>query len=132
LPGAQTINGFIRKRCFTIPDKRGGQKASDVPSIIPDDEAVCAVMYARYVYKLRSGKAIPVTELLAQEGYVVSDKMLRLNDENWQLVKELQAMWNKERIFQSLRKFSRLQNLTIPNLHHVTLPKLDDSAFAFL
>ena len=54
-------------------------------STISDDDAVCDIMHARHVYKLRYGKTIPVSELLCGQEYVITDEMKTLNDVHWQL-----------------------------------------------
>src|SRR5437762_2149473 len=64
---------FYCQTKFTI-DKSGGINIPDIPK-----ETVCAVMYSRYCWKLRSGKTIPITKVLEDEGYVVSEEMLKLN-----------------------------------------------------
>jgi len=99
---------FYCQTIFTISDKRGKIRPENISSIVPEDEAVCAVMYCRYCWKLKSGKTIRVTQVLKDEGYIVSEDMLRLNERNWQIVKEFHEMMEKEKIVQSLRKFSRL------------------------
>ena len=93
---------------FTIPDKRGGARSEHVPSAIPDDEAVCAIVYGRYCWNFKSGEDIFVTDILEKEGYFVTDGMSKLNRENWELVKLLHELWEKENIIQTFRKLAKL------------------------
>jgi hypothetical protein len=99
---------LICQTVFTIPGKSGSQRRSDVPAIVPENEIVCAVMYSRYCMKKSSGKTIPMLEVLKDEGYTVSEDMLRLNQKNWEEVRKYEEMSNKTELLKSVRKFSRL------------------------
>jgi hypothetical protein len=85
-----------------------GSRNEPIPSVVPKDEAVCAVMYAPYCWKLKPGENIPITEMLQDEGYEVCQEMVELNKQNWQLAKVFHEVWENKAVFQHVRIASRL------------------------
>jgi hypothetical protein len=97
---------FYTQTIFTKKGKRGVKdpvKMDELPSIIPDDEVICAVVYV--CYGCLGLKSNQTEDLFAIDGYNAYDeKVQAMRAEGWELVKEMHANWDKERTLQSARK----------------------------
>lgn len=77
----------------------------EVPSIIAEDEVVCAILYVRNEFILPSGVHRTVEEIFEEEGYFPYDERVqRMRRESWEWVKDLQAAWEKDVVMAGLRQ----------------------------
>jgi hypothetical protein len=93
---------------FTMKGKRRSQdysKSAEFPSIIPEDEIICAVLYVCHIMKFINGRAGRFEEVFALDGFDCYDERVqKMRDEGWEYVKDLHEGWEKERNFQSARR----------------------------
>jgi len=65
-------------------------------------EAICAVIYGRYVFKRLTKETFPVPEVLKICGYAGDDEIERKRLEGWQYVQGLENDWDRDRALQSV------------------------------
>jgi hypothetical protein len=79
----------------------------EIPSIIPDDEIVCAVLYVRNQMIRRNGKKLTMEEIFKEEGYDPYDPAVqKIKEEGWEYVKDLHAAWDKGLALGSIRRMA--------------------------
>ena len=94
-----TIKG--RKKSRTVEDK----VFKEIPSIIPDDEIICAISYVRNQIISANGKRMNLEEILKDEGYdPYNERVQKIKDEGWEYVKDLHVAWDKEMALAGLRQ----------------------------
>ena len=94
-----TIKG--RKKSRAVEDK----VFKEIPSIIPDDEIICAISYVRNQIISANGKRMTMEELLKEEGYEpYNERVQKIKDEGWEYVKDLHVAWDKEIALAALRR----------------------------
>ena len=77
----------------------------ELPSIIGDDEVVCAILYVRNQFILPGGVRRTVEEIFEEEGYLPYDERVQgLWWERWEWVKDLQVAWDKDVALAGLRQ----------------------------
>jgi hypothetical protein len=100
---------------FTIKGRKKNRAVEDkvfkeIPSIIPDDEIICAISYVRNQIISANGNRVTMEELLKDEGYEPYDERVqKIRDEGWEYVKDLHVAWDKEMALAGIRQLgSRL------------------------
>lgn len=89
---------------FTMKGKGGEKRSTEFPSIIPDDEVVCAVLYSVHGVG-RKGRKIRAEDVFALDGYDAYDERVQqMREEGWEFVKDLSLHWDKERTLKSTRR----------------------------
>ena len=97
---------------FTRKGSLKNRKAEDkvfkeIPSIIPDDEIICAILYVRNQLFRRDGTRVTMEEVFADEGYNPHDERVqRIKEAGWEYVKNLHDAWDKETTLAGLRRTS--------------------------
>ena len=95
-----TVKG---KRKRDVPDMKNGE----APSIIPDDEIICAVQYVLLTMKSVNGQWGRAEDLFALDGFDAYDERVqKIREEGWEFVNELHASWERGRNFQSARSLA--------------------------
>jgi hypothetical protein len=86
-------------------DLKEAQLLKELPSIIGDDEVVCAILYVRNQFILPGGARRTVEEIFEEEGYLPYDERVQgLRRESWEWVKDLQVAWDKDVALAGLRQ----------------------------
>jgi hypothetical protein len=84
---------------------RDNQVFAEIPSIIPDDEVVCAILYVRNQIIWPGGKRMTMEEMFEEEGYFPWDERVqKMKKEGWEYVKGLHAAWDREMALSGLRQ----------------------------
>ena len=95
-----TIKGR-KKKTWAVEDK----VFKEIPSIIPEDEIICAISYVRNQMTSANGKRMTMEEILKDEGYEPYDERVqKIKSEGWEYVKDLHAAWDKEMALAGLRQ----------------------------
>jgi hypothetical protein len=86
---------------FTRKGRSGSQQRNEkvfkgIPSIIPDDEIVCAILYVRNQMIRHDGKKLTMEEIFKEEGYdPYHPTVRRIKEKGWEYVKNLHVAWDK-------------------------------------
>lgn len=94
---------------FTKKGRKRNRTAEDgvfkeIPSIVPDDETICAILYARNQIRRRNGPPVTLDEIFKDEGYDPYDERVRgLREEGWEYVQDLHAAWERDMALAGVR-----------------------------
>jgi len=88
-------------------DDHENTKNGEIPSIIPEDEVICAILYiCNTLRRLKGRRGARVEDLFRLDGFDAYDEQAqKTRKEGWEYVKDLHESWERRRNLRSARKF---------------------------